>query len=124
MIKFIKNLFSSPKYRIHRSKNNNNFYFVLVAKNGEIILNSEGYLTKDGALNGIRSVSENGIDIFNFEVKKSKNGKFYFVLKANNNKIIGTSEIYDQMESAYVGIQSVRSCCGTSIIKFDGEEKG
>ena len=122
MIDFIRNLFSNPKYRIHRSKNNDNFYFSLVAKNGEPILSSEGYLTKDGALNGIRSISENGTDIFNFEIRNSKDNKFYFVVKASNNKIIGTSEMYDEKESASVGIQSVMSCCKTTIIKFDAEK--
>lgn len=36
------------------------FYFVLKASNGETIATSEMYSTKQGALNGIRSVQDNG----------------------------------------------------------------
>jgi uncharacterized protein YegP (UPF0339 family) len=35
------------------------YYFDLRAKNGEIIAQSEGYVAKSGALNGIASVKEN-----------------------------------------------------------------
>lgn len=118
MINFIKNIFSSPKYKIYRSDKNNDFYFVLVAKNGEVILSSEGYQTKEGAMNGISSVSINGKTKTNFEMRVSKDGKHYFVLKANNNKIIGVSEMYSQLSSSYNGIESVMSCCETKNIKF------
>ncbi len=119
MINFVRNLFSKPKYKIHRSKKDNNFYFSLIAKNGEIILTSEGYLARDGAINGINSVSIHGKNISNFEIKESKDKKYYFILIARNNKIIGTSEMYNQKDSALNGIESVMSCCTTNVIKFD-----
>lgn len=43
-----------------------------------------------------------------FELKKSKDGHFMFNLKAANNLIILTSEIYMQKVSAENGIDSVR----------------
>lgn len=119
MINFIKSLFSSPKYIVYKSDKNSNYYFNLLAKNGEVILTSEGYLNKDGVMNGVSSVSLHGKDMFNFEIRDSKDGKYYFVLKARNNKIIGTSEIYNSKSSASDGIESVISCCGTNVIKFD-----
>ncbi|MEH5098970.1 YegP family protein [Atlantibacter hermannii] len=36
------------------------YYFVLKASNHETIVTSEMYSTKQGALNGIRSVQDNG----------------------------------------------------------------
>ncbi|MGX5681065.1 YegP family protein [Schumannella luteola] len=38
------------------------FRFVLKAGNGEIIAQSEGYASKDGAKNGIESVRKNAAD--------------------------------------------------------------
>ena len=35
------------------------FYFNLVASNGQVIAQSEGYTRKDNALNGIASVKKN-----------------------------------------------------------------
>lgn len=43
-----------------------------------------------------------------FEIKKAKNGQFYFNLKASNGEIILTSEMYKQKASAHVGIISVQ----------------
>ena len=35
-----------------------------------------------------------------FEIKKSKNGQFYFNLLARNNKVVATSEMYTRKENA------------------------
>lgn len=43
-----------------------------------------------------------------FEVKKRKDGQFYFNLKAGNGEVIATSEAYKQKASALKGIESVR----------------
>ena len=41
---------------------NGQFYFVLKASNGQVILQSEMYTTKAAALNGIQSVQNNASD--------------------------------------------------------------
>jgi uncharacterized protein YegP (UPF0339 family) len=44
-----------------------------------------------------------------FELSKSKNNQFYFVLKAGNGETILTSEQYQTKASAEAGIASVRA---------------
>jgi len=83
------------KFEIFQSDKNQEFYFRLKAGNGEIILASEGYKKKDGAEHGIKSVQENSVKPEHFEKRESKNGHPYFVLKAANHQIIGTSEMYE-----------------------------
>ena len=43
-----------------------------------------------------------------FELKKSKNGKFFFNLLATNGQIILSSEMYEAKASATNGIESVK----------------
>jgi uncharacterized protein len=43
-----------------------------------------------------------------FEIKKAKDGEFYFHLKASNGQIILSSEMYKQKSSAGNGIASVK----------------
>lgn len=43
-----------------------------------------------------------------FELKKSKNDKFYFSLLAGNGQVILSSEMYEAKASAVNGIESVR----------------
>jgi len=47
-----------------------------------------------------------------FELQKSKNGKFNFVLKAANDEVILKSEQYESKASAEHGIASIRTNCG------------
>lgn len=85
------------------------FYFNLKAGNGEVILTSEMYKAKDGALNGIESVKTNAPHVERFESKTSTNGKPYFVLKAANHQVIGQSEMYSSETARDSGIKSVQT---------------
>ena len=83
------------------------FHFNLLAGNGEIILTSEAYGRKDNALNGIESVKINSKHPERFEKRDSKDGKLYFVLKAENGQIVGTSQMYALEASREKGIEAV-----------------
>lgn len=83
------------------------FRFRLKAGNGEIILASEGYKDRGGAMNGIESVKKNADLLARFEKKASTSGKHYFVLKAANHQVIGTSEQYSSEDARDNGIKSV-----------------
>ena len=55
-----------PKFVI-KKRTDGQYMFNLVAPNGEIILTSEGYTTKDNCINGISSVKENSQYLYRFE---------------------------------------------------------
>lgn len=94
------------KFEVYKDKKGE-FRFRLKAGNGEIILASEGYKDRAGALNGVESVKKNSDLLARFEKKTSASGKSYFVLKAANHQIIGTSEQYDSDGACDNGIKSV-----------------
>ncbi len=43
-----------------------------------------------------------------FEIRRATDGQYYFVLQAENNEIIATSEMYKQKDSAINGIEAVK----------------
>ena len=94
-------------YEIFQSEKTGEYHFRLKAKNGEIILASEGYLAKAAAENGIASVVKNAQDEDKFERREAKNGQYYFVLKAGNGQVIGVSEMYKSGSGMEKGIKSV-----------------
>ena len=47
-----------------------------------------------------------------FELKKSKNDKYFFILLAGNGQIILSSEMYEAKASALNGIESVKKNSG------------
>jgi uncharacterized protein YegP (UPF0339 family) len=85
------------------------YYFHLTAGNSKIILKgSEGYVTKQGAENGIESVRENSQLDERFQRFTAVNGNPEFRLVARNGKTIGVGEDYSSEEMMEKGIKSVK----------------
>lgn len=94
------------KFEIFSGKNKK-YYFNLKAKNGQVILSSQGYNDLSGCKNGIKSVKTNSIKDENFERKVAKNGKHHFNLLAKNKQIIGSSQMYASKATMQKGIAAV-----------------
>jgi uncharacterized protein YegP (UPF0339 family) len=94
------------------------FRFNLKAGNGQVILSSESYATKAGALDGIASCQTNGPLEERFERKDSVSGQPYFVLKAKNGEILGRSEMYSGTAARETGIESVKKNSPSTDIKI------
>ena len=96
------------KFVITKGKDDK-YYFNLKAGNGEVILTSQGYKAKADCMNGIESVKKNSQNEGQFEVKKSNDGKDYFVLTATNGQTIGKSQISKSESGCSNGMKSVTS---------------
>jgi uncharacterized protein len=95
-------------YDLKHGANGEKYRFNLKAGNGEVVLVSETYESKESALKGIESVKENARHDERFERKSSKRSEPYFVLKAANGQIIGVSEMYSSEAACENGIASVK----------------
>ena len=104
-------------FEIFQSEKSGEFYFRLKAKNGQIILSSEGYSTKAACQNGIESVKKNSQDEARFEKKETTSGKFKFNLKASNGQVIGSSQSYESENGRDNGIQSVMNNAPEAEVK-------
>jgi len=89
-------------------RTNGDFQFNLKAGNGQVILTSQGYASKDGCKTGIESVKKNAPDDARYDRKTSSNGKDYFNLTSTNGQIIGSSEMYESTAARENGIESVK----------------
>lgn len=90
-------------------RTNGDYQFNLKAGNGQVILTSQGYASKDGCKNGIESVQKNAPNDDRYDKKTASNGKPYFTLTAANGQIIGSSEMYESTSARDNGIASVKS---------------
>ena len=90
-----------------KSTENQQYYYRLRAENGRIILNGEGYTTKQSCISGIRSVQNNAPLEIRYE-KKDAPDNYTFVLKAANGEIIGRSENYTTAFGRDNGIAAVK----------------
>lgn len=88
-------------------RQDNEFQFKLRATNGQVILSSEGYITKASCNKAIESVKTNASSDMRYERKIARNGLYYFNLKASNGEIIGTSQMYTTFIARDNGVESV-----------------
>jgi uncharacterized protein len=105
----------ASSYELKQTKGG--YMFNLKAANSKVVLTSEHYKDKAGALNGIKSVKKHAAKESNFERKSSSKGDPYFVLKASNGEIIGRSEIYKSNAACSNGIASVMKNAGIAPTK-------
>jgi len=92
-------------------------YFHLKAGNGEIMLQSEGYVASSGALNGVESVRTNGRLPEQYEVLEASNGQqWYFRLKAANHEVIGWGEMYASQSNAQRGVDTLVDLIGSEQV--------
>ena len=101
------------------------YHWVLKAPNHEVILKSENYASKHGALNGIESTQKHCPFDENYQRLEASDGSHYFNLKAKNHEIIGTSEMYTTKSMRDHGIEAVKKYGVTSYIKDEtGSDNG
>lgn len=103
------------KYVI-RKATNGQFWWVLKAGNGETILTSETYTTKQSCLDGVASSKLNIYD-GNFNRLTSVRNEPYFTQIAGNFQTLGTSEMYSSIYAREAGIGSVKRNARMAVIE-------
>lgn len=98
-------------------KSSTQFVFNLrAAGNHEVILTSERYTAKASALKGIDAIRENALLDERFDRRVSSSGQAYFVLRAPNNEVLGTSELYSSGSARDEGIAAVKANAPSAVI--------
>lgn len=111
------------KFEIKTAKSGK-VHFNLKASNGQTILTSEKYETRQAAVKGVESVRKNAGNEARFERKAGKDGSAYFVLKAANGEPIGRSEMYKTKRSMEGGIASVAKNAASAVVADADDSKG
>ncbi|MBX2845510.1 MAG: YegP family protein [Saprospiraceae bacterium] len=103
-------------FELFQNKKSKKFHWNLKARNGQVILTSQGYSSKKGAENGIESVRKNCKDEKCFDMLTAKDGRTYFNLKSGNGQVIGKSQMYKSTSGCRNGIKSVSTNAPTATI--------
>ena len=85
------------------------FSFTLKAANAQVILRSEQYESKTSATSGIASVQKNSPLDDRYDLKTASDGRPFFNLRAGNNQVIGTSQMYSSESARATGVESVKT---------------
>ena len=101
----------------HLKGSTGQYSFNLHAGNGEIILTSETYVSKQGAHTGIASCQVNSQYDAQYRKLTSQANQPYFVLKGGNGEVIGKSQMYKSEAARDAGIASCKANGATKEIK-------
>ena len=108
----------ASKYLLHPA-GASQFHWDLKAGNGETILSSQLYASKQSAEAGIQSCRTNSSKDAQFSRLVSKDAKPYFVLKATNGEAIGTSQMYSSEATRDHGIVSCKENGPAAVTQDD-----
>jgi uncharacterized protein YegP (UPF0339 family) len=100
-----------PLAGVYELKHNDKgeYSFVLKAANGQVVLRSQQYASRATAMAGIASVQTNSGSAERYEKLDASDGRCYFNLKAANQQVVGTSQMYTTTSARDDGIASVMS---------------
>jgi len=111
----------SGKFHLKKASNGE-YFFSLLAGNGENVGRSETYKARASAENGIESVQKNASNSDRFEVKEGKDGKFYLSLKASNGQVILAGQGYASEDGAKDGAGAIaRAAEGATTVDETGD---
>lgn len=83
------------------------FVAKLLASNGELLLNSESYVSYVSAKSAITTITNNGIN-GNFIIDSDKKGRYFFKLRSVQKATLCVGETYAQLSACQSAIESVR----------------
>lgn len=100
------------------------WHFHVVSGNGRTLLTSEAYTSRTGALNGVLSVLENGVDPLQYQLNQTANGKYNLRLRAGNYAVIAFTQAYSTKSSAQRAIGSCVRALTTYLDKVESNTSG
>lgn len=98
---------------------NGQYAFNLESGNGDLLLSSQLYTSRYGALNGLLSVLDNGGIASRYSIATGADGEYTIELKAGNGQVIASSAPYPIYSHAARGIDACISAVATYLEHWD-----
>lgn len=103
------------KYVI-RKTNGGQYWWILKAANGNTLLTSETYTTKQNCIIGIAS-SKLNVAESDFRRLSSVRNETYFTQNFSNYQVLGTSDLYNSINGRDNGIESAKQNAPQDLIE-------
>ena len=101
------------KYEIYTD--GTSYFYTLKASNGELLIKSENYVSKEAVLNAIAVIKRN-IEVGTISIREDKHGLYQFALVARNNRTLVLSANYSTVKRAESASNSFKRFAANSPI--------
>lgn len=92
------------------------FMAKLFASNGELLLNSENYVSYESAKVAVGTITNNGL-AGNFIIDSDKKNRYFFKLRSSQKATLCVGETYSQLNACKSAIDSVRRFLKTATLE-------
>ena len=100
------------------------FFFKLEASaEHEVLLTGERYAAKTRVLQRIEAVRANAPLDARYQRRQAATGQPYFVLRAANNEVLGTSEMYTSPAGRDAGIAAVKASAPLAVLEDETQPR-
>ncbi len=107
------------KYEIFEVEGTDSFKYILKASNGQKLIESDLYASKENVKNAIEAIKRN-IETGKYNIHRDKNDMFQFKLTASNNRPIAVSANYVSKQNAEKALESFkRFAAGSPIVEVE-----
>lgn len=101
------------KYEVY--SDGTSFFYTLKASNGEVLIKSEAYASKESVLSAIEAIKRN-VEVGTIAVREDKHGLYQFVLTAKNHRTLVMSANYSTEKRATSASESFKRFASTSPV--------
>lgn len=101
------------KYEVY--SDGTSYYYTLKASNGEVLIKSEAYISKDSVLLAIEAIKRN-LEVGTITVRQDKHGLYQFALIARNHRTLVMSANYSTEKRATSASQSFKRFAASSPV--------
>lgn len=101
------------KYEVYTD--GTSYFYTLKASNGEVLIKSEAYASKNSVLDAIEAIKRN-VEVGSIAVREDKHGLYQFVLTAKNHRTLVMSANYATEKRAQSASESFKRFASTSPV--------
>ena len=101
------------KYEVYTD--GTSYFYTLKASNGEVLIKSEAYASKNSVLEAIEAIKRN-VEVGTIAVREDKHGLYQFVLTAKNHRTLVMSANYATEKRAQSASESFKRFAATSPV--------
>lgn len=101
------------KYEVYTD--GTSYFYTLKASNGEVLIKSEAYASKNSVLDAIEAIKRN-VEVGTIAVREDKHGLYQFVLTAKNHRTLVMSANYATEKRAQSASESFKRFASTSPV--------
>lgn len=107
-----------PRFIIRKGRLED-YYFSLQTEEGEVLLNSSNYFTREHCESDILELKQTALEVGKYRLNETNTAAHFFALCNMNGETIAKSPVFNDKLSREEAVERTRSIASKAIIEFE-----